>query len=321
LKRHAEDIGPEATTPEAKGKIFQEVFFPKPPEADLSDISTTQYPEPLPFPNIENHEVMQVLLDAPAGKAPGEDTIPNGILHTLAPVIVPYLTNLYSACLKLGYNPSHFRASITVVLRKGGARNYRLAKSYRPVALLNTIGKGLESVVARRISYMLDSNNILPPTHLGGRKGISTEHAVLHLIDRIRRTWGKGRPVVTMVLLDVSGSYDNVAHKRLLHDIKKQRLGRLVPWISSFLTNRSTRIKMTEGKTIGQALRRMEYQIQAANNWAEKHASVFDPKKFQLIHFVNPEGASIIKRQDKPFGHGGSHPASKGCGQISRRLD
>src|SRR5581483_11323741 len=50
---------------------------------------------------------------------------------------------------------------------------------------------------------------------------------------------------------------------------------------------------MAEGKSVGQALWRMEYQIQAANNWAKKHASVFNPKKFQLIHFVNPEKASI----------------------------
>jgi hypothetical protein len=72
--------------------------------------------------------------------------------------------------------------SITVVLRKMGKKNYRIPKAYRPIALLNTIG-------------------------------ISTEHAVLHLVDWIQRAWGNGYHVVTMVLVDVSGAYDNVSHQ------------------------------------------------------------------------------------------------------------
>ena len=136
-----------------------------------------------------------------------------------------------------------------VVLRKMGKKNYRIPKAYRPIALLNTIGKALESVIARRISYMVETHNILPPTYLGGRKGISTEHAVLHLVDWIRRAWGHGRHVVTMVLVDVSGAYDNVSHQRLLHNLRMQGLGFLVPWISSFLTGRLIRICMPEHMT------------------------------------------------------------------------
>jgi hypothetical protein len=195
------------------------------------------------------HEVQQAILDAPKGKAPGEDTIPNGILHSIEPVIVPYLTSLFNTYVRLGYNPSHFQMSITVVLRKMGKKNYRIPKAYRPIALLNTIGKALESVIACRISYMVETHSILPPTHLGGRKGISTEHAVLHLVDRIQRAWGNGHHVVTMVLVNVSGAYDNVSHQQLLHNLHMQGLGSLVPWISSFLAGHLTRICMPEHTT------------------------------------------------------------------------
>jgi hypothetical protein len=73
--------------------------------------------------------------------------------------------------------------SITMVLGKLGKKNYHIPKAYRPIVLLNTIGKALESVIASRISYMVETHNILPPTHLGGCKGISTEHIVLYLVD------------------------------------------------------------------------------------------------------------------------------------------
>lgn len=48
-------------------------------------------------------------------------------------------------------------------------------------------------------------------------------------------------------MLDASGAYDNVSHDRLLHNIKKRRLGHFVPWVKAFLTNRSTKIRMPEG--------------------------------------------------------------------------
>jgi hypothetical protein len=91
-----------------KGKAFWEVFFPEPPEAELSDISYAWYHELIDFPEIMEHEVRQEILDAPKGKATGEDAILNSIPHTLEPVVVPYLTSLFNTCVWLGYNLSHF---------------------------------------------------------------------------------------------------------------------------------------------------------------------------------------------------------------------
>jgi hypothetical protein len=115
------------------------------------------------------------------------------------------------------------------------------------VALLNTLGKFLESIMARRLSYMIETYDLLPPTHLGGRRGISTDHAIQILLDRIHRAWGVGLPVVSMALLDVTGAYDNTAHERLLHDLRRKGLGKVIPWVRAFLSDRSTRIRMPEG--------------------------------------------------------------------------
>jgi len=49
------------------------------------------------------------------------------------------------------------------------------------IALLNTIGKALEAVIASRISYMVEVHSLLPHTHVGGRRGRSCEHAI-HLL-------------------------------------------------------------------------------------------------------------------------------------------
>jgi hypothetical protein len=108
---------------------------------------------------------------------------------------------------------------------------------------LNTLGKILESIVATRIAWAVEEHGLLPTTHLGGRKGISVDHAIQLILDRVHRAWGRGKKV-SMLLLDVAGAYDNVSHERLLYNISRLRLGQFAPWIVSFLRDRSTRSKL-----------------------------------------------------------------------------
>lgn len=72
--------------------------------------------------------------------------------------------------LNLGYCPQHFRESTTVVLRKQGKDNYTVPGSYRPIGLLNTIGKVMDAIMANHLSYVAETYSLLPSTHIGGRK-------------------------------------------------------------------------------------------------------------------------------------------------------
>ncbi|EIT74601.1 reverse transcriptase [Aspergillus oryzae 3.042] len=240
-------IGPHgpADTTEAKAETLREAFFPEPPPADLSDIERRVQPAQINFPEITREEIAKAIRRAPPDKAPGPDAIPNKIWHELlnVPIFLDRITQLFNSCIEMGHNPRHFQISTTVALRKAAPRDYRLPKSYRPVALLNTLGKILESTVATRITWALEEYKLLPKTHLGGRKGISTDHAIQLILDYIYRTWGQGRKV-SMVLLDVSGAFDNVSHTRLLFNLRQLRLGHFADWLQSFLTNRSTRISL-----------------------------------------------------------------------------
>jgi hypothetical protein len=101
-------------TPEERARILQKIFFPEPLPTDLSDIPDVEYPQDIEFPVIKEWEVEQAVRKAPADKAPGDDNIPNGILHIVLPIILPILTKLFNACMTLGYNPTHFQHSVTV---------------------------------------------------------------------------------------------------------------------------------------------------------------------------------------------------------------
>jgi ribonuclease HI len=245
----ADDI---AESTDEKVQALREAFFPAPPIADLSDIdeSSTRNRQQIPFPAITEQELADAIRRAPPNKAPGADGIPNKVWRLLADeastsrrVFMTTLLDIFNACLRIGHNPQHFQTSITVTLRKAGPRDYRLPKAYRPVALLNTLGKILEAIIATRIAWAVEEYRLLPDTHLGGRKGVSVDHAIQLILDRVHTAWGNGKKA-SMLLLDVAGAYDNVSHERLLHNMRQMGLSAIVPWVEAFLTGRSTRIRL-----------------------------------------------------------------------------
>ena len=210
------------TTPEGKAQLLKATFFPPPFVADLRDIAGYDYPTPHRCPVITEAEIERAVRKAALNKAPGTDGITNGILQKVLDLILPTLHQLFNSSLDLGHFPRHFRESITVVLRKPGKDDYSMPKSYRPIALLNTLGKALEAIIATRLMYLADHYDLLPQTHIGGRRMRSTEHAVHILLEEIHKAW-RNKQVASLLLLDVSGAFDNVSHPRLLHNLRKRK--------------------------------------------------------------------------------------------------
>ena len=177
------------------------------------------------MPKITEKEVLEATKAASPLKAPGLDGIPNRALQAASTLLAPHLTRIINQSLKLGHCPDHFRRSITVVLRKPGKDSYTIPNAYRPIALLNTVGKITDAVIARRLSYLVEEYQIIPRMHMGSRKLRSTEHALHAVIHRIYKAWNTGRgQVASLLLLDVSGAFDSVSHTRLLHNLGKRRV-------------------------------------------------------------------------------------------------
>ena len=95
------------------------------------------------------------------------------------------------------------------MLRKPRKSDYTLAAAYRPLLLLNTLGKVLEAIMARRLSYWAEKHKLLPDTQFGGRSGRSTEQALLVLANAIDQAWLRDK-VVTLVAFDTKGALNGV---------------------------------------------------------------------------------------------------------------
>ena len=234
-----------------KARLLKANFFPTPPEPDFQDIHSTENQDQIPFPDITEREVLQAIASTPPKKALRPDGIINKVLYAIAAQLVPHLTRIYNQSLQLRYCPAYFRQSITIVFRKPGKDDYTMPKAYRPIALLNTISKLIDSIIARRISYVTEAHQLLPSTYIGGRKGRSIDHALYIIIEKIYEAQNLPEPqVASLLLFDVSGAFDNVSHTRLLHNLRKRRIDeRTVRWIASFLTDRSAVISFDTFKS------------------------------------------------------------------------
>lgn len=135
------DTSQMVSDPAEKAEVFRKAFFPSPPEAEIGGIEDATYPDRITMPPITEQEVERAIQEASPLKAPGPDGIPNKALQLAATWIKPHLSAILNQSLNLGYCPQHVRESTTVVLRKQGKDNYTIPGSYRPIGLLNTIGK------------------------------------------------------------------------------------------------------------------------------------------------------------------------------------
>jgi len=69
------------------------------------------------------------------------------------------------------------------------------------------------------------------------------------LTENIYKAW-KEKKVYTAIYMDVAGAFNNVHHKRLIHNLRKRRMPAAISrWIGSFLQNRSTQLQFSGTKS------------------------------------------------------------------------
>jgi retron-type reverse transcriptase len=151
------------------------------------------------------------------------------------------IAQLATACWKLGHYPQQYKDARTITLRKLEKPKYSDPGAWRPIALLSTIGKVIETLIAKRIGKVAEENHLLPDTQMGGRAGRSTETALELLTRQIHTIWSSKRHVATILSVDISGAFDTVNPLRLLDILRKKRLPHwVVRWVQAFITTRNT---------------------------------------------------------------------------------
>ena len=140
-----------------------------------------------------------------------------GLLKACSTPLYRVLVVLIEACFRLGWYLERFKRAKTIVLQKPGKppETYRTPGGYRPIALLPTVGKVIEALVARRITSAAEVYGLLPTEQMGNRAHRSTELAVRLVVAQVQEAW-RQKAAASLLQLDILGAFEIVNHTRLL---------------------------------------------------------------------------------------------------------
>jgi hypothetical protein len=156
-------------------------------------------------------------------------------------IIPDIFHKVYLNAIELGHQPTIWRESIRVIIKKFNKSDYSDPKSYRIISLLNCLGKITEKIMAERLSHVAETTDLLYHNQIGGRKQRSAIDAAMSLLSYIEIN--KQRKKLTSCLfLDIKGAYDHVNKSQLLDTCSQYLPSIYCQWISSFLSNRKHKL-------------------------------------------------------------------------------
>ena len=86
-----------------------------------------------------------------------------------------------NTCIELGHWPNYFKILITIIISKPNKSLYDSFKFFRPIVLLNTMGKLIKKIISDRLQFHVILNNFIYQSQLDGLKFKSTTDAGIAL--------------------------------------------------------------------------------------------------------------------------------------------
>ncbi|KAL4083919.1 hypothetical protein QTP88_029235 [Uroleucon formosanum] len=184
-------------------------------------------------------------------KAPGPDGLTGKILRAVLKAHPNILLGLYNSCLRSGTFPAEWKTSRVVLLKKGNKPD-GVPSSYRPLCLLNDVGKILEFLLARRLEDHMSDSGGLSANQYGFRKGKSTDDAVrelqAYLLERVN-----GGNFCLAISIDVRNAFNTIKWSDILDALPRWRVPQyLLNMFRSYFSGRTGTVhaNCAEGGTL-----------------------------------------------------------------------
>lgn len=231
-------------------KNITQTLFPRHPVITVVGVREVNVSE---IPVITELELSEACKRIGDNKTPGPDGIPNKALKTAIGVRPDMFRHAFQNCLKERMFPNQWKLQNLVLIPKGG-KPPNEASSYRPICLLDTMGKVLERIIYNRLLPLAEQNGALSEYQYGFRRSRSTIDAVNTVktiaAEAIAGTrWKEGtKQYCAVVTLDIKNAF-NSANWRFVRRalVKMKTPAYLLEIIDSYFNNRRLRYVSENG--------------------------------------------------------------------------
>ena len=235
-----------------KLKIIVEGLFPK---HDPTTWPRTPYGEEegahAEDRQVSNDELAKASKRLKTKKAPGPDGIPNVALKAAILAYPDLFRTVLQKCLDEGHFPEMWKIQKLVLLPKPGKPPGDPA-SYRPICLLDTLGKLLERIILNRLTKHTEGERGLSKMQYGFRKGVSTVDAirtVLESAEKASKQKRRGDRYCAVVTIDVKNAFNSASWEAIAAALHRMRVpDYLCQILRSYFQNRVLVYETDEGQ-------------------------------------------------------------------------
>jgi hypothetical protein len=235
-------------------RFLSNFFFSDTIEIDFIDMSNFNYFNVVMKSSflITKNEIRQTIKRCKSNNASKFDDILNSILKIFVDKLMSHLMNLFRVYAALSYHSRCFGEIHIIILKMSKKKNYTNVKTYKSIALLNTLDKVLKSMIARRINDLTKIHDLLFVNQMNERKNRSYETILKLLTKQIHTIWNMNKNKTTTLLnMNVIEAYDHVLREKLLHNFKKRRISTwIVTWTNNFMQDRRINFIVKAKQTI-----------------------------------------------------------------------
>jgi uncharacterized protein YktA (UPF0223 family) len=202
----------------------------------------SNYDVHLSFFDVTDEEVVDTIKCMKNKRSVGVDGISMYVIKNNLDVFAPLVCKIVKESLVQGVFPDKFKVASVVPIFKAGDMSE--VSSYRPISVINTIAKILESVIKAKLLKYLHDRNILSENQYGFLPGKGTDLAIERHISEITKAVDK-RKYTLSIYLDFQKAFDVLDHNILFCKLRKYGVGnRALDWFKSFCTGRKQVVKI-----------------------------------------------------------------------------
>ena len=189
------------------------------------------------FNLISDSDIQNVINTIDSSKAYQKGNIPPQILKINVDICSMTLVYDINKCINDGLFPDNLKyADITPTFKK----NERLHK-HRPISILPTLSKNEKLLYHQIYKYF---NNIFSKYLCGFRKGQSTQHSVIYMLEALKKALDK-RLFSGILLTDLSKAFDCISHDLLIAKLRAYGFSKIaLILINDYLSNRFQQTKI-----------------------------------------------------------------------------
>ncbi|GBN35900.1 Retrovirus-related Pol polyprotein from type-1 retrotransposable element R1 [Araneus ventricosus] len=156
-----------------------------------------------PDPPFSIPEVDTAIKNIRSKKAPGPDGFYGDVIKEAYACNRLFIVDLFNSCLRTGYFPKRWKRAQVVMFVKPNKEDSD-PSAYRPICLLDALGKALDKLITQRVLFHLHSTSFLHSNQFGFLPGKSAPDAILELKKWIQAARSEAKHSI-VISLDVVG--------------------------------------------------------------------------------------------------------------------